>query len=180
MPGMEYRLVDIGRAAEVADGEVGVLQLRGDTLFVDMVKRERRDVLTPDGWYDTGDLCIRREGQVFFQGRADDMIKAAGANVSPREVEEVLLATPGISRAIVLSVPDDARGAVVGAVVVRQEGAALTAEDLRASASSKLSSFKVPKVIVFMQDRELPVQHTGKLDRRALQRRLQDEHKRRR
>lgn len=98
MRGIEGRLVDPetgkviatwldGDTSADSDGQIGVMHLRGDTLMLGMVKRERADVFTPDSWYVTGDLCSFRRGHLHFHGRADDLIKTAGANVSPREVE---------------------------------------------------------------------------------------------
>jgi len=134
--GVESRLVDVDTGKVIAHwadgdwaadsaGKVGLQQVRSDVMMLGMVKRENADVFTPDGWYPTGDLCAYRRGHLHYHGRADDLIKAAGANVSPREVEAVLLQYPGVAAAHATAVPDRERGSMVGAVVVPQDGVEL-------------------------------------------------------
>jgi acyl-CoA synthetase (AMP-forming)/AMP-acid ligase II len=187
MPGLEARLADpdTGRifAAWAGDGdtadsagEVGVMQLRSDVMMLGMVKRERSEVFTPDGWYVTGDLCSFRRGHVHYHGRADDLIKAAGANVSPREVEAVLAKIPGVASVNVAGVPDAERGAVVGALLVPEPGAVLDPEAIRREALKSLSSFKAPRVIVIREASQVPTLASTKIDRRALARLLQEAH----
>ena len=72
-------------------GEVGELWLRGPFLMEGYYGRERHETFTPDGWYRTGDLFhVDDDGFFYFTGRRGDMIKTAGANVSPREVEAAI------------------------------------------------------------------------------------------
>ncbi len=141
-----------------------------------LVKRERSETFDEGGWYATGDLCSFREGHLFFHGRVDDMIKTAGANVSPREVEAVLMAQPGVAQASVSSVPDADKGAVVGAIVVPKPGETLDPAKLREAAAKVLSVYKVPKVFVIMEAAKLPMMSSSKLDRRALLKILADAH----
>jgi acyl-coenzyme A synthetase/AMP-(fatty) acid ligase len=168
MPGLEHRIVNTDGGGEAAPGAIGELLVRGDTLMLGMVRRERSELFDADGWYRTGDLCSLVQGNLFFHGRTDDMIKTAGANVSPREVEAALMRMPGVASANVSGVPDPARGAVVGAVVVPQPGVTLDPEQLRRQAARTLAAYKVPKVIVFMAAAELPMMSSNKVDRRAL------------
>jgi len=168
MPGMQLKIVDVDSRADIEPGQIGELLVRGDALTVGMVKRERADVFEPDGWYRTADLCSFRDGNLFFHGRADDLIKTAGANVSPKEVEAALLAVPGVAQAYVSSVPDKARGAVVGAVIVPAPGASLDAVLVKAAAAKALASYKVPRVVVTLEAAKLPVMSSSKVDRRAL------------
>jgi len=185
MPGIQGRLVEPETGRVIAEwvggdpdadsgGQVGVMQVRTDTMLLGMVKRERADVFTPDGFYSTGDLCSFRGGHLHFHGRADDMIKASGANVSPREVEAVLLKIEGVASANVSGVPDRARGNVVGAIIVPKPGATLDAEAIRREAARSLSSYKVPRVIVVMDASKVPVMSSSKVDRRALIKLLHD------
>src|SRR5690606_19515537 len=106
MPGMAWRIVDVETREPVADGQQGELLVRGDTLMLGMVKKERSEVFDADGWYPTADLCSVRDGLLFFHGRIDDLIKTSGANVSPAEVEAELCALPQISQAFVVGIPD--------------------------------------------------------------------------
>jgi acyl-CoA synthetase (AMP-forming)/AMP-acid ligase II len=168
MPGMEHRILDVDTGLPVAEGAIGELVVRGECMMLGLVKRERGEVFDADGWFHTGDLCSHREGHLFFHGRRDDMIKTAGANVSPREVEAALMSLPGIAQAHVSAVPDPERGAVVGAIVVPAPGAAIEAAATRAAAAKLLSSYKVPRIILVMEPSRLPMMSSSKLDRRAL------------
>lgn len=170
--GMELRIVDLETGDEVQPGEAGELLVRGDALMQGMVKVEREAVFEPDGWYRTHDLCSMREGYLFFHGRCDDMIKASGANVSPREVEAAIIALGGVTQAIALSVPDERRGSVVGAVIALDEGTRYTPEQIRRELAKTLSSYKVPRVILMMKPADIPMMSTGKADRRKLQQML--------
>jgi acyl-CoA synthetase (AMP-forming)/AMP-acid ligase II len=168
MPGMEHRIVDPDSGAVLPEGDQGELQVRGDALTVGLVKRERADVFTADGWYGTGDLCSIRKGYLFFHGRIDDMIKASGANVSPREVEAVLASIPGVAQAMVTGVTDRQRWNVVGALIVPKPGAALDEKFVRSEAAKRLSSYKVPRVVIVMEAAKLPLLSSTKIDRRRL------------
>jgi acyl-CoA synthetase (AMP-forming)/AMP-acid ligase II len=172
MPGTERRIVDIDSGLVITDEKPGVLQVRGDAVLIGMVGREPADVFDADGWYSTGDIASVRRGHIFFHGRLDDVIKASGANVSPREVEAVLTAIPGVAQAIVSGVPDPVRGTVVGAVIATKPGATLDAEAIRARAAKSLSAYKVPRRIAFVDAAKLPMMSSGKFDRRALLRLL--------
>lgn len=174
MPGMQLRIVDVDTGAEAAPGEMGELLVRGDALTIGMVKRERAEVFDADGWYHTADLCSFRGGHLYFHGRTDDLIKTAGANVSPKEVEAVLMTVPGVAQANVSSVPDESRGAVVGAIVVPAPGVALDPEALRKECAKALASYKVPRIILLMEATKLPMMSSSKVDRRALLRLLHE------
>jgi acyl-CoA synthetase (AMP-forming)/AMP-acid ligase II len=165
---MEHRIVDPDSGAVLPEGDQGELQVRGDALTVGLVKRERADVFTADGWYGTGDLCSIRKGYLFFHGRIDDMIKASGANVSPREVEAVLASIPGVAQAMVTGVTDRQRWNVVGALIVPKPGAALDEKFVRSEAAKRLSSYKVPRVVIVMEAAKLPLLSSTKIDRRRL------------
>jgi acyl-CoA synthetase (AMP-forming)/AMP-acid ligase II len=177
--GVEGQLVDLETGevvATYADGETtadsagrsGVMYMRSDVMMLGMVKREHGDVFTKDGWYVTGDILEFRRGHIHYKARADDLIKSAGANVSPAEVEAVILKIDGVSGAHVAGVPDEARGSVVGALIVPEPGADLTVESVRAEASKKLASYKVPRVVVFCANGELPRLPSSKVDRRGV------------
>lgn len=179
MPGVEARLVDPDsgdillhcsgddRSGD-SDGKVGVLWLRSDVMMLGMVRRENADIFSPDGWYDSRDLVSFRNGHLHYHGRADDLIKAHGANVSPREVEAVLTGLPGVAAAHAIGVPDRQRGTVVGAVVVPEAGVSLDPEQLRSAAAGSLASYKLPRAILICAASDLPMLPSSKVDRRAL------------
>jgi acyl-CoA synthetase (AMP-forming)/AMP-acid ligase II len=172
-PGMEHRIVDPESGTLLGEGEAGELHVRGDTLMLGYVGRERAEVFDPDGWFATGDICTIRDEHLFFHGRRDAMIKTAGANVSPAEVEAALRTLPGVAEAHVLGVSDPVRGQVVGALLVPLEGASLDRETVLAGARPLLSSYKVPRKLVITD--VAPSTATNKLDRRAALRMLEEQ-----
>ncbi len=164
VPDLEAKVVDRETLAECPVGVEGELWLRGPNLMEGYYGRERWESFTPDGWYRTGDRFRRdAEGYLYFGGRADDMIKTGGANVSPREVEVVLAQVTGCL-SIVVGIPDAERGAVVGAVLVAGDDVALDLDAVREQIRAQLSAFKVPRVLVRMTPSEVPTLSSGKTD----------------
>jgi acyl-CoA synthetase (AMP-forming)/AMP-acid ligase II len=173
VPGVEYKVVDPSSGVVLPPGKVGELCVRGYTLMQAMHKRERAEVFDSDGWYHTGDeVTVDADGHLHFQGRLGDVIKTGGVNVSPREVEAVLLATAGVLEAHVVGLPDAERGQLVAAAVVLDGSKALAADDLRSQLRSKLAAYKIPKRFDFFTKPELPYKATGKIDKLALIERL--------
>ena len=126
-------------------------------------------MFTPDGWYPTGDLgWFGADGHLRFAGRGGAMIKTGGSNVSPAEVESALLELPEVSAAFVFGIPAGDRGEDVAAVVVRRGPGRLDVDELRAGARSRLSGYKVPRHIEVLDDADLPMLPTGKVDLAAL------------
>jgi acetyl-CoA synthetase len=126
-------------------------------------------------WCRTGDMAVRDEdGYLWYQGRADDVFKAAGYRIGPSEIENCLVKHPAVANAAVVPKPDAERGALVKAYVVPAAGYeandALVA-DLQLHVRGKLAPYEYPKEIEFI--RELPMTTTGKVQRRVL--RLQEE-----
>jgi acyl-CoA synthetase (AMP-forming)/AMP-acid ligase II len=106
------------------------------------------------------------EGYVFILDRTKDMIISGGANIYPREVEEVLLEHPAVSEVCVIGVPDSVWGEAVKAVVVLTPGASATEESIVAFAAQHMASYKKPKSVDFVD--ELPKSAYGKLLKREL------------
>jgi acetyl-CoA synthetase len=126
-------------------------------------------------WCRTGDMAVRDEdGYLWYQGRADDVFKAAGYRIGPSEIENCLVKHPAVANAAVVPKPDAERGALVKAYVVLAAGheasEALVAE-LQVHVRGKLAPYEYPKEIEFIS--ELPMTTTGKVQRRVL--RLQEE-----
>jgi acetyl-CoA synthetase len=133
-----------------------------------------------NSWCRTGDLAVRDEdGYLWYQGRADDVFKAAGYRIGPSEIENCLVKHPAVANAAVVPKPDRERGAVVKAYVVLAAGhvgdASLVA-DLQAHVKGRLAPYEYPKEIEFID--ALPMTTTGKVQRRVL--RLQEEARARR
>ena len=128
-----------------------------------------------NGWCRTGDIAVQdADGYLWYQGRSDDMFKAAGYRIGPSEIENCLVKHPSVANAAVVPKPDGDRGAVVKAYVVLASGFA-GSDDLvavlQAHVRSQLAPYEYPKEIEFIES--LPMTTTGKVQRRVL--RLQEE-----
>lgn len=128
-----------------------------------------------DSWCRTGDTAVMDEdGYLWYQGRSDDVFKAAGYRIGPSEVENCLVKHPAVANAAVVPKPDRERGAVVKAYVVLAQGYApgdALVEDLQRHVRGKLAPYEYPKEIEFIA--ALPMTTTGKVQRKVL--RLQEE-----
>jgi len=160
LPGIEFQIRrDDGSAAEA--GETGLVFVRGDQISGEYGGGSGLD---SGGWFATRDRGrLDSGGYLFIEGRADDTIIRGGENIAPAEIEDVLLAYPGITEAAVIGVPDPEWGQRVVAVVVGEGDP----EEIRRWVKERLRSSKTPEIIVFRW--ELPKTETGKLLRRVLQ-----------
>jgi acyl-CoA synthetase (AMP-forming)/AMP-acid ligase II len=170
VPDLEAKIIDPATGSDGEVGGVGELCLRGPAMMVGYCGRERHETFDADCWYRTGDLFhVDEEGFFYFHGRTSEMIKTSGANVSPREVEAAILEETGLV-AHVFGVDDPASGQLVAAaIVVPSPEIAPDPDQLISKLRTKLSSYKVPKRIVAIEEKDLPVMSSGKLDRQALQ-----------
>ncbi|HEY1091951.1 MAG TPA: AMP-binding protein [Burkholderiaceae bacterium] len=128
-----------------------------------------------DSWCRTGDMAtLDSDGYLWYQGRSDDVFKAAGYRIGPSEIENCLLKHAAVANAAVVPKPDAERGALVKAYVVLAsgfEGSVDLIEDLQAHVRGRLAPYEYPKEIEFIA--ALPMTTTGKVQRRVL--RLQEE-----
>jgi acyl-CoA synthetase (AMP-forming)/AMP-acid ligase II len=170
LPGVvQHRIVDPTSGVEAPAGQEGEIQVRGQIVMNGIYKQERHEVFGPDGWYATGDRgWFDDAGHLHFAGRASTLIKTAGSNVSPAEVESVLDSMPEVLHSFVVALPHPVRGQVVAAAVVPANGARLSVEIIVAHARRNLSAFKVPTVIRLVAENDLPMLPTGKIDRQGL------------
>ncbi|BBZ47918.1 class I adenylate-forming enzyme family protein [Mycobacterium parmense] len=171
LPGLvQHRIVDTA-GLPLPQGQEGQIHVRGQILMSGIYKQERHEVFTADGWYDTGDRgWFDDAGHLHFTGRASALIKTAGSNVSPAEVESVLDAMPGVLHSFVVALPHPVRGEVVGAAVVPANGVQLSVETIVAHARRNLSTFKIPAVVRLLAEQDLPMLATGKINRAQLAR----------
>jgi acyl-CoA synthetase (AMP-forming)/AMP-acid ligase II len=166
-PGYEVRVVD-EQDRPVPDGGVGEIQIRGYPVTPGLHKIERAEYFTPDGFYRTGDMALVEGARVHFIGRNGDMIKTAGSNVAPAEVEMEMQALEGVHSAYVVGLPDAERGQLVVAAVVPREGATLDFGEIEAKLRKQLSSFKVPRAYIQIAREEVPLLHSNKVARRQI------------
>jgi acyl-CoA synthetase (AMP-forming)/AMP-acid ligase II len=174
-PGFDSRIVDPDTGVDVPAGEPGELWLRSPLLMEGYYGRERHEAFDPEGWFHTGDqFAADADGYHYFKGRRGEMIKTAGANVSPREVEAAIKELTGLVSHVV-GVDDEARGQLVGAVIRIPAGAwRPDLDELPVALRALLSAYKVPKKIMLLADEEVPMMSSGKLDLRALKALLAD------
>jgi acyl-CoA synthetase (AMP-forming)/AMP-acid ligase II len=155
--------------APAKSGVVGELRIRGIGVMAGYNKRERCETFDADGWYHTGDLVYRRDGdpRMFYVGRTSDLIKAGGANVSPLEVEAVIADFIDVAQCIVVGIDDPVRGEEVCAVVVPAE-VDIDVASIATRTREQLSSYKVPTRWVITTSAQIPTLQSGKFDRRTL------------
>jgi len=176
-PAVQQRLCSVGRPlpaveVEIRDpfgnplpvGERGEIHVRGDQISGEYLGES---LLDSEGWFPTKDAGYLDEGgYLYLDGRLDDVIVRGAENLSPGEIEDVLLAHPAVADAAVFGVPDPEWGEAVAAVIVLDAGADATAEELQDHVRAQLRSTKTPQAIRFVD--ELPYNETGKLLRRVL------------
>ncbi len=163
LPGVDVQVrLDDGDVA--ASDQVGEIWVRGDQVAGEYV--DQGSVLV-DGWFPTRDGGrIDQAGFLYVEGRMDDVIVRGGENMSPGEIEEVILDHPAVADVAVIGVPDVEWGEAVVAVVVARHGVEVSSDDLAAWAGARLRSARTPQRFVFRD--ELPHNETGKVLRRVL------------
>ncbi|MEL4177472.1 long-chain-fatty-acid--CoA ligase [Roseateles sp. PN1] len=167
MPSTEMCLLDdAGR--EVAPGASGEIAIRGPQVMAGYWQRpdETAQVMTPDGFFRTGDIGMVDERGFFrIVDRKKDMILVSGFNVYPNEIEDLITQMPGVMECASVGVPDEKAGEAVKVVIVKRDPD-LTEADVRAYCEANLTGYKRPKIIEFRQD--LPKTPVGKVLRREL------------
>ena len=163
-------LDEAGRALPA--GEAGEIAVRGPGVFDgyedDPVATNAAFV---DGWFKTGDRgVIDADGFLFIQGRIKEIINRGGAKISPRAVEDVLLAHPAVQEAVAFGMPHRTLGEDLAAAVVLRTDAYATERELREFAAARLADFEVPSRVVLV--REIPKGPAGKVQRNRLADRL--------
>lgn len=159
-------LDDEGR--EVPVGQPGEIAIHGPQVMAGYWQRpdETAKVMTPDGYFKSGDIGIMDERGYFkIVDRKKDMVLVSGFNVYPNEVEDVVAQLPGVLECAVVGVPDDKTGEAVKLVIVKKDPS-LTEEQVREFCRANLTGYKQPRVIEFRTD--LPKTPVGKILRREL------------
>jgi acyl-CoA synthetase (AMP-forming)/AMP-acid ligase II len=169
--GIELRVVDPATRAPLPTGAVGEVTYRGWNLFEGYFGDDEatRAVKDADGWFHTGDLGTADAGGVLrLMGRAKDVLKVGGENVSPQEVEDVLLRHPSVRMAAVVGLADDVMGEVPAAFVELADGRPVDREELRGHCAGALARFKVPARYFLVSGENPWPQSTTKIDKRVL------------
>ncbi|MBT3143295.1 2-aminobenzoate-CoA ligase [Phaeobacter gallaeciensis] len=163
--GYKVRILD-DEGRELPPGEVGKLAVRGPT-GCRYLADDRQGVYVKDGWNVTGDAFVMdKDGYLHFAARNDDMIVSSGYNIAGPEVEAALLAHPAVSECGVIAAPDEARGHIVEAHVVLNEGETpsdLMIKTLQDHVKATIAPYKYPRSVKFID--ALPKTQTGKIQR---------------
>ena len=168
LPGYRFRVVD-EEGNDVGAGQIGELLIKGPGVtkgyWGDAVATEA--TVTDDGWLRTGDLARKGVlGSVLFAGRQKDVIKHGGYSVYALELERALEEHPDVLEAAATGMPDARKGELPVAAVRRRDGATVTADELVEWARERLSDYKAPQRIAFVD--ELPRTGTNKVQKREL------------
>jgi long-chain acyl-CoA synthetase len=167
LPSTEVKLLD-DDGREVPLGSTGELAVRGPQVMAGYWQRpdETAKVMTPDGFFKTGDIAVADERGYFkIVDRKKDMILVSGFNVYPNEIEDVVAQIPGVLECAAVGIPDEKTGEAVKLVIVRKLPE-LTEAEVRAFCRANLTGYKQPRVIEFRTD--LPKTPVGKILRREL------------
>jgi acyl-CoA synthetase (AMP-forming)/AMP-acid ligase II len=167
--GVELRIVDPDTGDEVETGAVGEIHTRSGFNMLGYWDKpdDTARTIGDDGWLRTGDAgYVDEDGYLFLHDRIKDMIVSGGENIYPAEVENVLLAVPGVADAAVIGVPDDKWGETVKAIVVSTPDAELDEGSIIALCRERLAHYKCPTSVDFVAD--LPRNPSGKVLKREL------------
>ena len=170
LPAIEVSIRD-EQGNELPSDEPGEIWVRGEQVSGEY--KGLQLTLTEDGWFPTHDGgWLDKEGYLFVTGRIDDVIVKGGQNISPGEIEEVLLQHSAVADAAAIGLPDQQWGEKIVAAIVLHEEQEVDEGELKDSVKEKLRSNRTPDEIVFLD--ELPYNETGKLLRRVLKEQLVD------
>ncbi|MYH58770.1 MAG: malonyl-CoA synthase [Boseongicola sp. SB0675_bin_26] len=175
LPGVEARIVDPVSGVEMPQGEIGILEVHGPNVFKGYWRMPEKTAaeFREDGFFVTGDMArIDADGYMTIVGRAKDLVISGGYNVYPKEVEGEIDSLDGVAESAVIGVPHPDFGEGVVAIVVREPGSELAAEDIKAALQNRLAKFKQPKAILFIG--ELPRNTMGKVQKNALREMFDD------
>jgi oxalate---CoA ligase len=162
--GAEVAILD-AEWSPLPPGEAGEVAVRGPGVVDGYLNNPQANAASfRDGWFRTGDLGrLSPDGYLTLDGRLKELINRGGEKIAPREIDEALLAHPGVREAVAFGVPDAKWGEVVHAAVVATE---VSHADLRAFCAERLAAFKVPRRIHVVE--EIPKGPTGKIQRNTL------------
>ena len=166
LPNCEVKIVDPETGETLGPNMTGEICCKGYNVMKGYYKmpEKTKEVIDEDGWLHSGDLATcDDEGYYSIVGRIKDMIIRGGENIYPREIEEFIHTIDGVMDVQVVGIPDEKYGEIIGAFVIKEKEAQLTAEDIRDYAVNKIARYKVPKHIFFVD--EFPLTASGKIQK---------------
>ncbi|MBX6377850.1 MAG: long-chain fatty acid--CoA ligase, partial [Clostridia bacterium] len=166
--GMGLRILD-DEGRDLPPGEVGEIACFGPSVTIGYNRNPEANArsFTPDGWFLTGDLGVVDEsGNLQIVGRKKDMIIRGGANIYPRELEEILFTHPKVLNVAVVGLPDPYLGERTCACIIPKPGETLTLAEVVAFLEGRIARYKLPQHLEIFQD--FPLTPTGKVRKFAL------------
>jgi fatty-acyl-CoA synthase len=164
MPEIEVRIVDPETNQELPHGTPGEVVCRGYNVMKGYynMPEATAEAIDKDGWLHSGDIGVMDEdGYLSITGRLKDMIIRGGENIYPREIEEFIYRIEGVSDVQVVGVPSHKYGEEVVAFVILKQGVEYSPEDIRDFFRGKVSRFKIPKYVAFID--KFPMTASGKI-----------------
>ena len=168
LPGVELRIADAKTGKSVPDGEIGIIELKGDNVFTGywQMPEKTEESFRDDGFFITGDMArIDEHGYVVIVGRDKDLIISGGLNVYPKEIESMIDELEGVNESAVIGVPHPDFGEAVVAVIVAADKT-LNEESVMEFLANKIAKFKQPKAVFFVE--ALPRNTMGKVQKVTL------------
>jgi len=175
LPGVSLRVTDPETAKPLAQGEIGMIEVKGPNVFAGYwrMPEKTKAEFRGDGFFITGDLgMIDADGYVHIVGRGKDLIISGGYNVYPKEIESEIDALDGVGESAVIGVAHPDFGEGVTAVVVRKPGSAIDAAGIAGAIAGRLAKYKHPKQVIFVD--ELPRNTMGKVQKNVLREAYKD------
>ncbi len=169
LPGVEVIVADPETGTPLAQGEVGILEVRGPNVFTGYwnMPEKTAEELRENGYFITGDIAeIDAQGYIKIVGRAKDLIITGGFNVYPKEVELLLDDQKDVLESAVIGVPHPDFGEAVVAVIVAENGCAPDIDTIKTAIAPHLANFKQPKRVICVE--ELPRNAMGKVQKNLL------------
>ena len=173
LPGVELRIADAKTGKSVPDGEIGIIELKGDNVFTGywQMPEKTKESFRDDGYFITGDMArIDEHGYIVIVGRDKDLIISGGLNVYPKEIESIVDELEGVIESAVIGAPHPDFGEAVVAVIVAADKT-LNEESVMEFLADKMAKFKQPKAVFFVE--ALPRNTMGKVQKVT----LRNEHK---
>ncbi len=169
LPDIEVKIVDTETGLECPPEKPGEICCRGYSLMKGYYKNPEAtaEVIDKDGWLHSGDIGLKTaDGYFKITGRLKDMIIRGGENIYPREIEEFLYTMPPVKDVQVVGIASEKYGEEVGAFIITNQDSKLTEEDIRDFCRGKISRFKIPKYIFFVEC--FPLTASGKIQKYKL------------
>ncbi len=170
LPGVDMRIVEEATGKVLGPNEIGEIRVKGYvTIGYYKDEDKNRAAFDENGYFCTGDIGFLDDHRnLHFRGRIKEMIKTGGINVAPVEVEEVLMKHPGVRLAYVVGVPDTVRDEIIGAVIIQNPTQPVSRAQLEEFARQEMASYKCPRHYIFLDETDLPLTVTGKIQKNRL------------